>query len=75
MQLTNTLARHAEFLADFLERLRFATVEPKAREDDLAFAIVEHIEQTAYFVAQILVAQQFKGRLRFFITDDFAKLG
>ena len=75
LQLTNTLARDAKFLADFLERLRFAAIEPEAREDDLPLAIVEHIEQAADFVAQVLVAQQLERRLRLFVADDFAKLG
>ena len=75
LQLANALAGHAEFLADFLEGLRFAAVEAEAREDDLPLAIVEHVEQTADFVAKVLVAQQFERRLRFFVADDLAELG
>ena len=75
LQLANALARHAEFLADFLERLRLSAIETEAREDDLALAIVEHVEQPADFVAQVLVAQQLERRLRFLVADDLAELG
>src|SRR5205085_7194003 len=68
------LAGHAEFLPDFLECLRLAAVETKAREDDLPLAIVEHVEQPADFIAQVLVAEQLERRLRFFIADDLTEL-
>src|ERR1700737_1022949 len=60
LQLTNTFACDAEFLSDFLERLWFAAVEPETLENDFLLAIVEHVEQSANFVAKILVAQEFK---------------
>src|SRR4051794_41027014 len=62
LQLTNALARHAELLADFLERLRLSAVEPEALENDLLLAVVEDIEQSADFVAQIFIAQQLERR-------------
>src|SRR5437588_13007972 len=62
LQLPNPLAGHTKFLADFLEGLRLAAIEPEARENDLALAIVEHVEQSAHFVPQILVAEQFERR-------------
>src|ERR1700731_2170533 len=74
LQLTNAFAGHAEFLADFLECLWLSTIETKALEDDFLLAIIEHVEQTADFVAQIFVAQQLKRRLRVLVTEDFAKL-
>ena len=37
LQLANPLARHAKLLADFLERLRLATIEPEALEDYFFF--------------------------------------
>ena len=75
LQLTNTLAGHAKLLADFLKRLRLSAVEPKPLKDDLLLAIVENVEQTADFVAQVFVPQQLERRLRIFVTDDFAELG
>ena len=75
MQLTNALAGHAKFLADFLEGLRLSTVEPEPLENNFLFAIIEHIEQTPDFVAQVFIAQKFERRLRVFVTDDLAKLG
>src|SRR5260370_24702282 len=51
LQLTDTFAGHAEFLADFLERLRFPAIEAEALENNFLLAIIEHVEQTAHFVA------------------------
>ena len=48
---------------------------PKREKMILRLAIVEHVEQAADFVAQVLVAQQLERRLRFFVADDFAELG
>src|ERR1700730_1506686 len=74
LQLANALASDAEFFADFLERLRLATVEPEALENDFFLAIVEHVEQTTDLIAKVLVAQKLKRSLRIFVADDFAKL-
>src|SRR5207237_5047610 len=73
LQLANALACHAKFLPDFLEGLRFAAIETEARENDFALTIVEHVEQAADLVPEILVAEQFERRLRFFVADDFAE--
>src|SRR5213082_693535 len=74
LQLANTFARHPKFLPDLLQRLGLAAIESEARENNFAFAIVEHFEQTAYFVTQIFVAQQLERRHRFLVADDFTKL-
>src|SRR6266496_1163854 len=58
-----------------LFRSWFATVQPEALENDLLLAVVQHVKQTTDFIAQILVAQKFEGRLSLFIPDDFAELG
>src|SRR4051812_29607363 len=68
LQLPDPLAGDAELLADFLEGLRFAAVEPKAGEDDFPLTIVEHVEQAAHFVAQVLVPKQLEWRLRLFVA-------
>jgi hypothetical protein len=57
LQLPNALACNTEFLADFFESFRFAAIKPEALEDDLFLAIIQHIEQPADFVPQILVTQ------------------
>src|SRR5438874_10934454 len=74
LQLANAFARHPKFLPDLLQRLGLAAIESEARENNFAFAIVEHFEQTAYFVTQIFVAQQLERRHRFLVADDFTKL-
>src|SRR5947209_1593838 len=71
LQLPDAFTRDAEFLADFLERLRFAAIESEPREDDLLFAIVQDTEQFADFVAEILVAHPLDERQRFHVADDF----
>src|SRR6266576_3697843 len=73
LQLTNSFAGYAEFLADFLKRLGLATVETKPLENNFLLAIIEHVEQSADFVPKILVPQQLERRLRFFVSDDLAK--
>src|SRR5207244_7327159 len=74
LQLPNALPRDAEFFTHFLESLGFSAVQTEALEDDLLLAIVEHLKQTADFVAQVLVAQQLERRLGFLVADDLAKL-
>src|SRR5437667_12880637 len=51
LQLPNPFPCNAEFLADFLERLGLATVQTETLENDFFFTIIQHIEQTAHFVA------------------------
>ena len=75
LQLTNTFAGHTKFFANFLERFRLSTVESETLEDDFLLAVVEHVEQSADFVAQVFIAQQLEWRLRFLVADDLAKLG
>src|SRR5947208_4484411 len=57
LQLANTFARHPKFFPDFLQRLGLSAIEPETRENNFAFAIFEHFEQTAYFISQIFFAQ------------------
>src|SRR6266568_1354184 len=52
LQLPNALACNTEFLSHFLERFGLATIQSKALEDDFLLAIVEHIKQTAHFIAK-----------------------
>src|SRR5262249_50591013 len=75
LQLADAFPRHPKLLADFFERLRFASVETEAGENNLPFAIIEHIEQSADFVAQVLVPQQFEWCLCFFVANNLAELG
>src|SRR5688500_4005939 len=69
LQLTNPLAGHAEFLADFLQRLWLPAIEPEARKDDLPLPVIENVKQAAHFVAEILVAEQLERRLGLFVAD------
>src|SRR2546423_15677953 len=57
LQLPNALASYPKFFPDFLQRLRLAAVEPEARENNFAFAIVQDLQQAAHLVAQAFVAQ------------------
>ena len=75
LQLPDPLPGHREFLADFFESFRFATVQPESLEDNLPLAVVQHLQKLAKFVAHVLVSEQLKRRLRIFITDDLAKFG
>ena len=51
------------------------TIQAETRVDDFAFPVVEDIQQIANLVAEILVAELFKGILRLVIADDIAKRG
>src|SRR5262249_20329070 len=75
LQLPDSLSRDTEFLADFFESFRFATVQPESLEDNLSLTVVQHLQKLADFVAQVLVSEQLKRRLRIFVTDDLAKFG
>src|SRR5439155_8597565 len=75
LELADSFAGHAEFFPDFLERLWLPAIKSEARENDLSFAIVQHVQQPTDFVPKILVTQQFESRLRFFIADDLAEFG
>ena len=75
LQLTDPLSGHSEYLADFFESFRFATVQPESLEDNLPLAVVQHLQKLPKFVAHVLVSEQLEGRLRLFITDNLAKCG
>ena len=75
LELPDPLSGHPEFLADFFESFRFSVVQPESLEDNLALAVVQHLQKLAKFVAHVLVSEQLKRRLRLFITDDLAKCG
>ena len=75
LQLPDPLSGHREFLADFFESFRFATVQPESLEDNLPLAVVQHLQKLAKFVAHVLVSERLERRLRIFITDDLAKCG
>jgi hypothetical protein len=75
LQLPDPLSGHSEFLSKFFERFRFAAVQPESFEDNLALAVVQHLQKLAKFVAHVLVSEQLERRLRIFITDDLAKFG
>ena len=75
LQLPDPLSGHSEFLSNFLESFRFAAVQPESLEDNLALAVVQHLQKLAKFVAHVLVSEQLERRLRIFINDDLAKLG
>src|SRR5207248_11794315 len=74
LQLTDTFAGHAEFLAAFLELLRLPAIEAEEQENNFLLAIIEHVKQAAHFVAQVFVAQKLKWCLCVLIADDFAEL-
>ena len=57
LQLPDTLPSHAEFLAHFLKCLRLATIQPEALKNDLLFAVIQNVQQSADFVAEIFIAQ------------------
>src|SRR3984893_14674710 len=73
LQLPDPLSGHSEFLSNFFESFRFAVVQPESLEDNLALAVVQHLQKLAKFVAHVLVSEQLERRLRIFITDDLAK--
>src|SRR5258708_2726688 len=75
LQLPYRLSGHSEFLSNFFESFRFAAVQPESLEDNLALAVVQHLQKLAKFVAHVLVSEQLERRLRIFITDDLAKFG
>src|ERR1700682_3628051 len=75
LQLPDPLSGHSEFLSNFFESFRFAAVQPESLEDNLALAVVQHLQKLAKFVAHVLVTEQLEWRLRIFITDDLAKFG
>src|SRR6266513_1895970 len=70
LQLPNAFACNAEFLSHFLERFGLAAVQPEALENDFLLAIVQHIKQSAYFIAKIFVAEQLERRLSFLVPDN-----
>src|ERR1700720_575177 len=74
LQLANTLARDAEILTNVFQRLRFSTIEAETLRDNFLLATIEQRDQAIHFTTQVLVAQPFKGRLRFFVSDHLAKL-
>ena len=73
--MADTLAGHAEFVADFLECALFATGQTEAEGDDLALARIKDIKQVADFLAQILVAQCREGILGALIADQITERG
>src|ERR1700722_7972735 len=75
LQLPDPLSSHSEFLSDFLKGFRFAAVQPVSLEDNLALAVVQHLQKLAKFVEHVLISEQLERRLRILITDDLAKLG
>src|SRR5271156_5076628 len=75
LQLPDPLSGHSEVLSNFFESFRFAAVQPESLEDNLALAVVQHLQKLAKFDAHVLVSEQLERRLRIFITDDLAKFG
>src|SRR6202011_4230016 len=75
LQLPVPLSVLSEVLSHFFESFRFAAVQPESLEDNLALAVVQHLQKLAKFVAHALVSEQLERRLRIFITDDLAKFG
>jgi len=75
LQLPDPLSGHSELLSKFFESFRFAAVQPESLEDNLALAVVQHLQKLAKFVAHVLFSKQLERRPRIFITDDFAKFG
>src|SRR6478735_6971482 len=74
LQLANALPRYAKFLADLSEGLGLFPAESKARVDDLAFPVVEQIEQFSDFLQHVLIAKAFKRTLRVLIAEDVPQL-
>src|ERR1700737_1327940 len=73
LQLPDPLSSHSEFLSNFFESFRFTAVQSESLEDNLALAVVQHLQKLAKFVAHVLVSKQLERRLRIFITDHLAK--
>src|SRR5260370_26972557 len=75
LQLPDPLSGHSEFLSNFFESFRFAVVQPESLEDNLALAVVQHLQKLPKFVTHVLVSEQLERSLRIFFTDYLAKLG
>src|SRR5438874_8719056 len=75
LQLPNALACNPEFLSDLLERFGFTAVQSEALKNDFLLAVVQHIKQSANFVAEVFVAQQFERGLSFLVPHNLAELG
>src|SRR5258708_9263647 len=73
LELADSLTRNPELLTHFFESLRFAAVQSEPLEDNLAFAVVQDLEQLTHLVAQVLVSEQLKRRLRIFIPNNLTK--
>src|SRR4051812_18225711 len=73
LQLTNALARNAEIFADVFQSLRLSAVEAEPLKDDFFLAAIEHCDQAIQFGPKVFVAQEFKRRLRFLISDNVSK--
>ena len=63
LQLPYPLSGHSEFLADFFESFRFVAVQPESHQDNLALAVVQHVQKLAKFGAHVLVSEQLERRL------------
>src|SRR6266487_393983 len=73
LQLPNALACNAEFLSHFLERFGLTAVQSEALKNDFLLAIIQHIKQSADFIAKIFVAEQLERRLSLLVPDDLAE--
>src|SRR5258708_39372317 len=74
LELAKPFSRNAELLTHFFESFRFATIQSEPLEDNLPFSVVQDLEQFTHFVAQVLVSEQLKRRLRFFVANTLANL-
>ena len=75
LELTNPLAGHAEFLADFFERLGLLPGEAETGVDDLALTLVEDLEEVVELHVHVLVAEELERCLGLLVTDDLTELG
>src|SRR5439155_20313632 len=75
LKLTNSFPGNTEILTNILQSLWLSAVETETLRDDFLLPVVEHVEQPLHFVAQVLVAQQFKRSLRLLVADHLAEFG
>src|SRR5271165_3317974 len=65
LQLPDPLSGHSEVLSNFFESFRFAAIQPESLEDNLALAVVQHLQKLAKFVAHALVSEQLERKIIF----------
>src|SRR5437660_2439494 len=74
LDLADTLARHLEDAADFLERVGVAVAQAIAELDDLALAVGQRLEHLLDLVLEHLLRRGADRRLRPVVLDEVAEV-